>query len=271
MGDLLLRTRMIALSIACLFVGLVVGLILGVWRAEERSTSSRNTAEDAAALREAFAEFESAPAASTPLLEALEAARVEAAAALEALREAAAEDLQVELGRIATAAEAEAVEARAQLSDFRGQIVAYGERHRAEQQLPSDSLEATLAAHRERSMLREIDFAISSVGLNVEMARLAAENAARDAADDRLNKVTDDYYVCMALEEDSGASVGGVAACGALLVLGPPEWPTHDWGCVHRAVNAVVSMRPDNYTPFAPDAVEAQIGRIFACTGLELG
>ena len=25
------------------------------------------------------------------------------------------------------------------------------------------------------------------------------------------------------------------------------------------------------YTPFDPDAVEAQIGRIFACTGLELG
>ena len=61
MGDILPRTRMIALSIACLFVGFVVGLILGVWRAEERSTTSRNTAEDAAALREAFAGFESAP------------------------------------------------------------------------------------------------------------------------------------------------------------------------------------------------------------------
>ncbi len=213
--------------------------------------------------------FESAPAASTSLLEALEAARVEAAAALEALREAAAEDLQVELGRIATAAEA--AEARALLSDFRGTVVAYWERHRVERQLPSDSLEATLAAHRERSMLGEIDFAISSVGSNVEGARFAAEKAARDAADDRLNKVTDVYYVCMALDEDSGASAAGVAACGALLVLGPSEWPGHDWGCVHRAVNAVVSMRPDNYTPFAPDAVEAQIGRIFACTGLELG
>ena len=117
--------------------------------------------------------FESAPAASTSPLEALEAARVEAAAALEALREAAAEDLQVELGRIATAAEAEAAEARALLSDFRGTVVAYWERHRVERQLPSDSLEATLAAHRERSMLGEIDFAISSVGSNVEGARFA--------------------------------------------------------------------------------------------------
>ena len=208
---------------------------------------------------------------STSPLEALEATRVEAAAALEALREAAAEDLQVELGRIATTAEAEAAEARALLSDFRGTVVAYWERHRVERQLPSDSLEATLAAHRERSMLGEIDVAISSVGSNVEAARFAAEKAARDAADDRLNEVTDGYYVCMALDEDSGASAAGVAACGALLVLGPPEWPAHDWGCVHRAVNAVVSMRPDNYTPFDPDAVEAQIGRIFACTGRELG
>ena len=119
-------------------------------------------------------------------------------------------------------------------------------------------------------MLREIDFALSSVESNVEMARRAAEFAARNAADDRLNEVTDGHWVCMAVDEDSGASAEGVAACGALLALGPPEWPPYDWSCVHSDVLAVLSMRPDNYTPFAPDAVDAQVGRIFACLGLEL-
>lgn len=254
----------------------MVGLVLGVFVVpEDGSTTARSSAENAAAaeaIREAFAEFEESRSATTvPPLEAIEAARAEVAEALRALEDAAAKDLQAELARIEKAAENEAAEARALLVDFRGQVVAYWEDYWAEQQLPGDSLEATLVTFRESSMLREIDFALSSVGLNVESARLAAENAARRAADARLNKVTDRYYVCMAVDEASGYSAEGVAACGMLVELGPPEWPPHDWTCVQRDVQAVLSMRPDDYTPFDADTGAQKIDRIFGCLGLELG
>ena len=194
-------------------------------------------------------------------------------ATLLTLEEVNDEDLQAELARIERAARREADRAGNRLRGFRERVVAYWVDFWAEAPVPRDSLEGAQVRFVEEGILREIDFTLSQVESNVEAATRNAEYAARRAARDRLNEVEDRYYRCLAVssteleDDDWGTAEDIVTGCGTLLGLGPPEWPAHDWSCVRNAVEAVLLIRPDNYS--VGESTAGYIGRAFECLGLE--
>lgn len=219
----------------------------------------------------------------------VEVARSDAAMAERELQASADRSLRAELDRIEVAADDVAADARQRLVEFRGHIEDWWliqfEMVWADLNLPGDSssalrenlappipLEVGLAAFNARSMLNEIDYAIDQVSTNTETARDNAKYAARRFISDKLLGVQTEHSKCMLLAERAGPTAEGINECSELLVLDGDQlrWPPYDWSCVHQAVLAVLALRPDTYDPMDPDAVGAEIGRIFACFDLEL-